>query len=86
LALAGRHLSKFLDIRASDEGAASPNEHRRFDAGISVNFFDRFEDSLRYTRAQSVDRRIVDGDDGDAVMYGELDQIALVSQLSRFKF
>ncbi len=69
MSFAGGHLSEFLDIRACNKGAASPNEHRGFDAVISVDLFDRFEDSLRYARAQSVDRRIVDGDDGDAVVY-----------------
>src|SRR5712692_1486639 len=85
LSLAGRHLFKFLDIRAGDEGAASPNEHRRFDAFISVDLFDRSEDPLRYARAQSVDRRIVNGDDGYFVVLSELNQIAHANGLSRIE-
>src|ERR1700678_1396978 len=83
---AGNHLAEFFDIRASHESAAATDQHDRFDFGVVVYAFNGFGNAFGHARAKSVDRRIVDGDDCDSVVFCKLNQVAHFNWLARFDF
>ena len=55
-----------LDVGAGDERGARADQHDRVGAGVGDGARDRLVDRFPHARAQRVDRRVVDGDDGDA--------------------
>ena len=56
------------DIGARDEAAPGADQHDGLDRGIGIGAIDPRHDPIRDARAQGIHRRIVDGDDGDAVL------------------
>jgi len=66
----GRHrrLAEFADVGAGDEAPAGAGEHGGNDAGVGLDLGDRLDEAPAHGLAQRVDRRIVDEDDGDAVL------------------
>jgi hypothetical protein len=65
--LAGLQRVEHLDIRTGDERRACADEHDRPGGRISVRARDRLVDTLPHRGTQRIDRRIVDGDDRDAI-------------------
>src|SRR5580704_15596661 len=74
--LSGGELAKFLDVRACNESFSAANEYSGFDRIVFVDLLDRGGNALRHTGAQRIHGRIVDGDDGDAVVFSKLNQVA----------
>ena len=68
--------AEFFNVRAGHEGAAAADQDRGFHRVIFVDLVDGVGDAFGYSGAQGVYRRVVDGDDGDVVLLGELDQVA----------
>ncbi len=73
---AGSDLAKFLDVRPSDKSAAAADEDSSLDAVVSIDFIHCGGDALGHARAKGVYGRIVDGDDGDAIFFCKLNQVA----------
>ena len=73
---AGGDLAEFLDVGAGDEGLAAADDHAALTVVVSVELLERGSDAFRHSRAQRVHWRIVDGDDGNAVVFRELNQVA----------
>ena len=71
-----RRLAKFGDVSPGDEGAAGTGEYDRLHLGVRDRRIDLFEDAATNCRAQRVDRRIVDRDDGDAIPMLRLHNLA----------
>ena len=55
------------DVGAGDEGLPCAHEHDGGHRRIGLRFLDRFGDRRGHTGTEGIHRRIVDGDDGDAV-------------------
>ena len=64
----GARLAELADVGAGDEAAAGADHHHRLDLGIGLALLQRLDDAVADAGAQRVDRRIVDGDDADAVL------------------
>jgi hypothetical protein len=73
--LSGSHLAEFFQVCAGDEGAAAADQDDGFDGGVLRDLIERFGNAFGDARAERVDRRIIDGDDGDAVFLRELHEI-----------
>jgi hypothetical protein len=71
--LAGRDLAEFFDVGSSDERATASDQHSGANARVGHDLFDRFPDPFRDAGTERVDRRIVDGDDGNVVIASKLD-------------
>src|SRR5580692_1093314 len=63
------HLSEFLDVGSCNKRAATADKNRCLHGGIVVDLLDGIRNSLRHPRAKCVHRRIVDGDDGNIVLF-----------------
>ena len=57
-----------VDVGAGDERVAGADEHDGVDRGIAVRARDALVDRLPDARAERVDRRVVDGQDRDAIL------------------
>src|SRR5258708_21903642 len=68
-----RRLAEFGDVGAGDEGTAAAGQDDRLHLGIGDRALDAFEDAAPHRSTQRVQRRTVDGDDGDHVTTLELD-------------
>ena len=66
---AGGHLAKFLDIGAGNESPAGTDNDCRFDCRIDIHVINRCVDPLWHSWTESVDRRIIDGDYRDIVIF-----------------
>ena len=56
-----------VDIGARNKRRARPNHHNGIDAVVFSCTLDSLADALRDTGTERVDRRIIDGDDGDTL-------------------
>ena len=63
-----RRLAELADVGAGDEGAAGADQHDGVDAGVGVERLRRVPERLAQRLGEGVDRRVVDGDDGDAAL------------------
>jgi hypothetical protein len=72
LNLAGSDFAEFLDVRAGDKSTPASNQDRRFNTVIGADLTNSSRDSFRYRGTQGIHRRIIDGDDGDLLIPGEL--------------
>jgi hypothetical protein len=61
-------LAKFTDIGAGGEGPAGASQDDGFDRGVGSNRLNGIEQRLPHRVRQRIHRRIVDGDDGDAIV------------------
>ena len=67
--------AELANIRAGDEAASGTDEHHGLHRGVSMGFFKARSDAFRHARAQRIHRRVVDGDDPDAVLDVQGDKI-----------
>ncbi len=72
---ARRRLAELADVGAGDEGAAAADQHDGVDAGILAEGLDAFLDAGADRRSQRIHRRIVDGEDSDAPLFGADDSV-----------
>ena len=63
-------LAELADVGAGDEGAARAEEDDGVDSGVGVEGFGGVPEGLAEGQGERVDRRVVDGDDGDAAFGG----------------
>src|ERR1019366_3471254 len=70
LAAATGDCLKFVNVGPGDEGAASSDEHDGGNPVVVVRLLDGFANRLAHLSAQRVHRRIVDGDDSEALLVG----------------
>ena len=65
--LARLQLLEDVDVGAGDERRAGADQDDRVGGGIVARALDGVADAFRNARAERVDGRVVDGDDGDAI-------------------
>ena len=70
------HLFQLLDVRTGNESAAASDQHGGFQSVVLLQLVDGIGNSLGHAGTQSVDRRVVDGDDADVAGLCELNKIA----------
>jgi len=76
LCLARSHFCEFFYVSARDKSAAAPNHHRCAYGPIFIDLIDGCGNSFRHAGADGIHRRIIYGDDGNAAVFRELDQVA----------
>ena len=57
-----------LDVGARDERRAGADQDHRIDIGVGASARDRGLDAFKHSRSERIDRRIVDGENGDAIL------------------
>src|SRR5262249_20434492 len=83
--LARGDLLEFFDVCACDKRPPSADQNRRLHAWIFVDLIDGGGNPVAHSLSQSIHRRIVDGNDGDVAVFGQLNQVAHgVEPLSSF--
>ena len=70
-----RRLAELADVGAGDEGPAAADQDDGVDAGILAERLDALLDAGADGRGQRVHRRIVDGEDSDAPLFGAYDSV-----------
>ena len=65
---AGSHFPELSDVRAGDKGPAAANQHDRLHGIVFVELLYSAGNSFRHSRAQSVHRRIIYGQDTDVAV------------------
>src|SRR5271168_361839 len=68
--------AEFLDVRAGNESFSAAYQHGRFDGFVFVDLLNRGSNAFRHARTESIHRGIIDGDDGDAVVFSKLNEVA----------
>ena len=71
LAVAPRRALEAVDVGAGDERPAGAHEHDRRYRVVLLGSVEGADDGCRNAGTQRVDGRVVDGDDGDGVSYGD---------------
>src|SRR5690606_21239049 len=61
-------LRELADVGAGDEGAPGAGDHHAGDLRIVLQPAKRVEQALAYMEAERIDRRVVDGQDGNAAV------------------
>src|SRR5690606_32335915 len=62
---------EIVDVGAGDEGPAGADDDDRPNGRVTLRLIDRGHEPFRNTRAQRVDGRVVDFDDGDIATDGD---------------
>jgi hypothetical protein len=70
------HLSEFLDVSSGNKRASAADKDRSLHRGIVVDLFDGVGNSFRNSGTEGIHRGIVDGDDGDTVVFAQPYQTA----------
>ncbi len=65
-------LAEFGDVGAGDEGAAGADQHDRLGGGIGRRLGDAIAQRVAHPRRKRIDRRRVDGQDGDVAFHAEI--------------